>query len=173
MKVSRIVLSLALLWMASPLVAQTIQLAPRVIASAGTHFQNAQFELSYTIGELAAVSTVGAGNVKLTQGFHQPDKFTIAAVESAEAYWAGGVFPNPADDMVRLQLLVSQHDEIQIELLDASGRLVSVMPVHHVIPGSQSMEIPLQGLSSGIYLLRVSSTDRSRQSTFRIQKSHS
>ena len=43
---------------------------PQVNASAGTHFQSGNSEVSFTIGEPVIV-TLQSGNNKLTQGFHQ------------------------------------------------------------------------------------------------------
>jgi hypothetical protein len=153
--------------------AQTVQLSPQVFASQGQHFQNAQFELSYTIGELAAVSTVTAGNSTLTQGFHQPDKFIIASVFSPEYAWNAGVFPNPADQLVTLSLNSTDAESLVLELLDASGRRVSESRIIQLIPGQQQFDIALSHLASGVYLLRLSSTDGLRQNTLRINKSHS
>lgn len=153
---------------------QSIQLSPQVFASQGQHFQNAQFEISYTIGELAAVSTLTAGNNILTQGFHQPDKYTIiSSVFNPEYSWNAGVYPNPADQNVTLSLNSRETDRIVLELLDASGRRVSESRIVQLIPGQQQFDIPMSHLASGVYLLRLSSVDGLRQNTLRINKSHS
>ena len=153
--------------------AQNIILAPQVIASQGQHFQNAQFELSWTIGEMSAVSTISGGNNTFTQGFHQPDKFTIAVTEDLMASWSAGLSPNPADAYITLSLNAVNNEEMVIEILDAAGRLVRSPQKLQVMPGQQQIDFPLTDMASGIYLLRLSTADGKNQRSYRFNKSHS
>lgn len=153
--------------------AQNIILAPQVIASQGQHFQNAQFELSWTIGEMSAVSTISGGNNTFTQGFHQPDKFTIAFTEDIMASWSAGLYPNPADAYVTLSLNAVNNEEMVIEILDAAGRLVRSPQKLQVMPGQQQIDFPLTDVASGIYLLRLTTADGKYQRSYRFNKSHS
>lgn len=153
--------------------AQNIILAPQVIASQGQHFQNAQFELSWTIGEMSAVSTISGGNNTFTQGFHQPDKFTIAFTEDLMASWSAGLYPNPADEYITLSLNAVNNEEFVIEILDAAGKLVRSPQKLHALPGQQQIEFPLTDMASGIYLLRLTTANGKYQRSYRFNKSHS
>ncbi len=153
--------------------AQNIVLAPQVISSQGQHFQNAQFELSWTIGEMSAVSTISSGNSTFTQGFHQPDKFTIAFTEDLMSTWSAGLYPNPADAYVTLSLNAVNNTEMVVEILDAAGKLVRSPQMLQVFPGQQQIDFPLTDFSSGIYLLRLTTVDGKYQRSYRFNKSHS
>lgn len=153
--------------------AQNILISPQVIASQGQHFQNAQFELSYTIGELAAVSTLASGNSIFTQGFHQPDKFVVAFTDNVMASWSAGLYPNPADEQVTLSVRAVNEDQLVAELLDASGRLIREPRVLQLLPGQQQYDFPVGDLATGIYLLRLRTQDGQHQRTYRFNKSHS
>lgn len=153
--------------------AQNIILTPQVFASQGQHFQNAQFELSWTIGEMSAVSTISGGNNTFTQGFHQPDKFTIAFTEDLMASWSVGLYPNPADEYITLSLNAVNNEEMVVEILDAAGRLVRSPKKINVLPGQQQVDFPLTDMASGIYLLRLSTADGKYQRSYRFNKSHS
>lgn len=153
--------------------AQNIVLAPQVIASQGQHFQNAQFELSWTIGEMSAVSTISSGNSTFTQGFQQPDKFSIAFTEDLMASWSAGLYPNPADQYVTLSLLAVNNEEMVVEILDAAGRLIQSPRKLQIMPGQQQIDFALTDIASGIYLLRLTSADGKYQRSYRFNKSHS
>ena len=171
--IKKILSSTLVLFAAFEAGAQNIIFAPQVIASQGQHFQNAQFELSWTIGEMSAVSTISGGNNTFTQGFHQPDKFTIAFTEDLMASWSAGLYPNPADEQVTLSLNAINNEEMVVEILDAAGKLVRSAQKLQVLPGQQQIDFPLTDMASGIYLLRLTTADGKYQRTYRFNKSHS
>ncbi len=171
--IKEILLTLLILFSAFQHNAQNIVLAPQVLSSQGQHFQNAQFELSWTVGEMAAVSTISSGNNIFTQGFHQPDKFTIAFTEDLMATWSAGLYPNPADEYVTLSLLAANNEELVVEILDAAGKLVRSPQKLQVPPGQQQINFPLSDLACGIYLLRLTTANGKYQRSYRFNKSHS
>lgn len=152
--------------------AQT-QLSPQVFASQGNTFKNGQFEISYTIGELAAVSTLTAVNQILTQGFQQPDKFTIAFVEDISSGWEASLFPNPVNDLLNLSIESSVYTQLEAKVFDASGRIVASYSNLKCLPGSVQFPISTQGFAAGAYLLRIHSKTGSFQKTLRFNKLHS
>ena len=171
--IKKILVTTLLLFLAFQYDAQNIVLAPEVISSQGQHFQNAQFEISWTVGEMSAVSTLSSGNNIFTQGFHQPDKFTIAFTEDMMAAWSAGLYPNPADAYVTLSLNAVNNEEMVVEILDAAGKLVRSPRKLQVFPGQQKIDFPLTDFASGIYLLRLTTVDGKRQRSYRFNKSHS
>ena len=149
------------------------QLSPQVYSSQGGDFSNAQFGISYTVGEISAVSTISNGGMTLTQGFHQPEKFTIALVESVDATWSADVYPNPADEQLTLRLSTESSLEFNLDLYDASGRKVLNTRSLNQIPGTATYTVPTAGLAAGTYLLRILSIDGKHQRSFRINKLNS
>jgi hypothetical protein len=160
-----------LLLSTAPCMAQST-LSPSVIASEGNHFSNSSFQLSYTIGEMALVSTEAVGNTILTQGFHQPDKFTIILVNDLANDLNAVVFPNPFGDQVYLQLEGWKHERFMIDLFDASGRKVINGKQFQHIPGTQQIPIETSHLAVGTYLLRLLNTETGSEKSFRITRMH-
>jgi hypothetical protein len=64
------------------------------------------------------------------------------------------VWPNPAQNQVNLQFESLQREDVQITLHNLTGKVVYVDQVAAKI-GQNQAGIPLSGLSSGLYLLRV------------------
>jgi hypothetical protein len=147
-----------------------VSVAPQVLSSGGKDFQNAQFQLTYTIGELSAVSTLSNGNSIATQGFNQPDKFTIAFVEENE--WAEGLilYPNPAANQVTIDFDATQNTNLRIEILDQTGRLV--LPSRWIASSvlQQSVSIPIQHLAAGVYTAAIWCSKNEQCKTIRFTK---
>ncbi|MEG1556575.1 MAG: T9SS type A sorting domain-containing protein, partial [Bacteroidales bacterium] len=62
------------------------------------------------------------------------------------------VYPNPTTDMVYLQFVDVQPEGISYQLFDIYGKLISVQSIR-----STHTVVPMQNLSSGIYLLKINS----------------
>lgn len=136
--------------------AQNIQLSPQVLASGGNNFQGPNFEISYTIGELAAISTISSPNFTLTQGFHQPDKFTVILVEEVNALQSVQLYPNPANEFTRIRIESEKPYELTLSLYDASSRLISTSRIQQA-SGSQEHTVATAGLAAGTYFIRLTS----------------
>lgn len=155
--------------------AQTLQLKPSVIASQGGNFANSNFEISYTIGELAAVSTITNTGAALTftQGFHQPDKFSVyVGVNEIDNMVSANLYPNPASDRVYLAIAAGFEKGIVADLFDASGRKIFASQKLSHVAGAQQYEFSIGGLSAGTYLIRLSTIDGTSQKTFRFNKAY-
>jgi hypothetical protein len=147
-----------------------ISLSPQVLSAGGKDFQNTQFQLTYTIGEMSAVSTLSAGSSIATQGFNQPDKFTIASVEGPE--WGNGIvlYPNPAINAVIIQYDETLNASLRIEILDQTGRLVC--PAESIPRGfaSGSIRFAVNQLAAGIYTANICLLDEIACKTIRFTK---
>jgi hypothetical protein len=146
--------------------------SPQVIGSAGQDFQSSQFQLTYTIGELAAVSTLSAGNSTLTQGFHQPDKFTIAWTAFPESGISIGLYPNPADDYIRVFWESTSVKAYEISVFDATGRIVIAPSVINANLSAGETVLPTSTLASGSYFIKVASADGLHSKTLPFNKSN-
>lgn len=66
------------------------------------------------------------------------------------------LFPNPATDNVRLRLELTENQNIRIDVVDASGRIVQSPFSGVMTSGTQSLEIQLDpSLTTGMYFVRL------------------
>ncbi|MFK7785828.1 MAG: YHYH protein [Crocinitomicaceae bacterium] len=63
------------------------------------------------------------------------------------------IFPNPATDLVAVQVMDLVKEELVIELIDLSGKTVKEMKIN---PGSTIAYFDVQSIYSGVYFIRVS-----------------
>jgi hypothetical protein len=155
--------------------AQTIALSPQVIGVQGGDFANNDFEISYTVGELAAVATLVnvSDNFGLTQGFHQPDKYTVVTgIEGPLEFSSASLFPNPASNLIHFSIGSIHPEKCNVEIIDVSGRKVFSHANLMVLPGFQTIDFPLSEIAAGSYQLRVISSSGSIQQSFQFIKSN-
>jgi hypothetical protein len=145
-------------------------LSPEVIASQGGTYQNADFEVSYTVGEMVAISTISNNTFILTQGFHQPDKFVSVHVDEIVSDMNLIAFPNPASSVLNVQLNLDRRAAFKVECFDLAGRLVNEpMQINHA-SGEQTYQFNIAGLAPGAYFLRLASVDSKKVQTIKFTK---
>lgn len=66
-----------------------------------------------------------------------------------------GLYPNPAHDLLTLDLSRLATDPVSVQLIDATGRTVKQIPVS----GFRTMQIETGNLPAGLYMVRVSGQD--------------
>jgi hypothetical protein len=138
-------------------------LAPQVISTSGTSFNDGVSQLDWTLGEPAA-QTFDNGSNLLTQGFEQP-QLTVTAVNAPAADFELSIFPNPAVDY--LQLHFGQlKDAVTVELYTTDGKLLFSRQY-----SESDMKIAMNEYAAGTYLLAVKNK-RSVTKSYRIIKSH-
>jgi len=150
---------------------QSVQVSPQVFASQGAHFDNGQFQLDYTIGEAAAVSTISTGNLTLTQGFHQTDKFTIIYIPEIEAEIGTSLYPNPADNYTNLEISCEKPLDLVIEIIDATGRQVAQPKQIIHLGGKISYALGTAEFAAGTYFIRISTNEGRVSRTLKFNKS--
>ncbi|MCI1268228.1 MAG: Omp28-related outer membrane protein [Saprospiraceae bacterium] len=74
--------------------------------------------------------------------------------EPSENIYSFSVTPNPVHDVVRLEWIQDQSGPIQIMFSDLTGKAVQSIQ-HHSISGSNQMEIPVDQIHSGMYLVSI------------------
>lgn len=66
------------------------------------------------------------------------------------------LFPNPTTDRVRLRAEFEKNQNIRIDVIDASGRILQTPVAGRFVSGEQSFDIDLQdGLAPGLYFIRL------------------
>ena len=80
---------------------------------------------------------------------------STAGMEESEI--SANVFPNPSNDLLIIQLNGLNKSDVQIELVDLNGRVVSKQTILH---GSTVGYIDVSTIYKGNYLLRITSTNQ-------------
>lgn len=82
-------------------------------------------------------------------------KVCTSADELSPLISGSRVFPNPAQREARIDFTLAESRRVRMELLDPSGRMVQFVEMQ-LPAGPQQMLLPLKGLASGMYMLRLS-----------------
>lgn len=128
------------------------QLRPNVVASSGGFFSNSAGMLSYTVGELAAVTTLQSTNNFLTQGFQQPSDFGVFVPPVSEPNFSLNVFPNPSDGIFNISVKSSKNYSLTVIVYDMLGKKV-FSPAQKIFSGNYTLQVNLSEKVEGIYLL--------------------
>jgi hypothetical protein len=97
-------------------------------------------------------------------------KYSYAAVgigETSNSGAAVNAFPNPAEEILNLNISADTDPASQIVIYDLSGRTVLSIPIGTVM---SSQQINISGLASGTYVLSHISTEGAVLGTQRIMK---
>lgn len=140
-------------------------ITPEVIASAGTHTENARSQLSWTLGE-PVIDTYHDGTNIITQGFHQT-QLTVTSVATDNATDLDvNVYPNPTSGV--LNISIPNNDKVfELQLFDMNGKVV----MNSNLTDSQQLKtLQLAQFANAVYLLTIHSKDGEFTSSHRIQK---
>lgn len=150
----------------SRIYAQNNSVGPAVIASAGTRFQNNNMIIDWTLGELSIATLQGSSNV-ISQGFHQP-RFVITTIEELPQLTGKiTVYPNPASDLVRIEIMLDKATSVRAGLYDSNGNLLWNDEFYgQKITKSTS----LKNYPQGNYFLKLVPDGYKSAQTFKIQK---
>lgn len=92
-------------------------------------------------------------------------------IEIPDGFELGHNYPNPFNPETNLQFLLLEEANISLQIFDVIGRKVMEIPERKFTSGEHSVQIQMNGLASGMYLVRVK-LNRSRNglTTYRTQK---
>ena len=127
-------------------------LTPTVVASSGGFFSNAAGMLSYTVGELAAVTTLQSSNNFLTQGFQQPSDFGVYVPSVSGENFSMNVFPNPSTGQFYISVKTPKDYTLTFSVYNMLGKSV-IAPQSKALRGNAMLPLDLSHQIVGIYLL--------------------
>lgn len=78
------------------------------------------------------------------------------------------LYPNPAQSIIQLKIANHDGGELDINIFDAAGKQVETQLPQFNRPGNYLLSLPLENLSSGLYLLQMRSSNQS--TTLKFQK---
>jgi len=132
----------------------------QVIATAGETFENDEISISWTLGE-TIIETFEAGDIILTQGFHQ-DTYEITAIpEFQDESIQISLFPNPAREEFFIKYEGDNFTSYEIGIFDLKGNLLSKKQIFEELTG-----IDITGLKSAEYIISI----YDKEKTFRSYK---
>ena len=92
---------------------------PMVISNAGDTWTTNDYNLSFTIGELA-IETFLQNDIILTQGFHQEDEYVIIDISENKQPHNITIFPNPTQDQLHINFK-TKGDYANLSIKDITG----------------------------------------------------
>jgi len=125
-----------------------------VVSSAGGSYSNGgNFELDYTIGEIA-VLTLSSANNFLTQGFQQPVE-TGVYINDPDNGMNISYYPNPVTSAFTLNINSSASRTLKMEMIDMLGQLITMQSGSTDSYGTARFTFDMQNLAPGNYFLRI------------------
>ncbi|MBK7855672.1 MAG: T9SS type A sorting domain-containing protein [Bacteroidetes bacterium] len=70
---------------------------------------------------------------------------------------AVSVYPNPAENNATVKLILEQKTNVQVSLIDVLGKVVYSRTDNDLEPNEYIFEIPLTGLTAGVYFIKLNS----------------
>ena len=147
--------------------AQTMILAPTVLASAGGYGESENLSISWTLGEVA-VSTLTGGNFMLTQGFQQSFGLDVSARERISELNISA-YPNPVENKLMVRFNIENTGNYLLEIEDVTGRILYQQNHKGVAPGD-ILNINTSDYTQGVYFLRIIKSDMSQMQVTSIRK---
>ncbi len=132
-------------------------ISPKAITSAGASNASSNTKVSYTVGEIS-VKGLSNGNINLGQGFTSSavQSTTVTAIqEPIKELLQVKLYPNPASDLLFLDIENCKDSNIQISIYDISGKLISK---ETYVAQNNHIGINTQHWQTGSYLLQLSNS---------------
>ena len=111
----------------------------------------------------AITATENTTNYYLTQGFQQPAKIVVTAINNLTTQSILSVYPNPFTSSIYIKR--DGDKQLQIQLMDVSGKIV----LNKALSTSEN-QLDLTTLASGLYLLKVYDTENQFIQSLKIEK---
>jgi len=123
------------------------------LSSAGTFYNISGTQLSWSAAQPGLVETFSNSSATLTQGFHQQDFFS-SITEIVPDLFTIKVYPNPSTGDFFFDLSAMNEGKIDLQLFDASGRVIFSQGSFSTINSLWNHRINLGYLPVGIYHCR-------------------
>jgi hypothetical protein len=121
------------------------------ISTAGGNATGSGGNVSYTVGQI--VYTINTGtNGSVTQGVQQPFEISVITglEEAKDISLEFVIYPNPATDFVKLNIMNYEVQNLRYRLYDINGSLI----IDDKVEGNET-SISMQNFSPATYILKV------------------
>jgi hypothetical protein len=143
------------------------QLSHQVLVSAAGVYSSKGTAYSQTIGE-AVIEIIHDFDHVLTQGFQQP-RLKITLGEKPQGTGVK-TYPNPAIDYVTVELFGDTPRDFRIMIYNISGNILITDEASYDGSYWDKRSIPVSGLAVGFYIIRVVSSDKQVNRSFKMEK---
>lgn len=92
---------------------------------------------------------------KWPRTYEEPVVNPPTSAESYDPTAVIGIYPNPFTEGISIQMYLPQASDLQLRLLDMSGRLVALRNISQQAAGLSFVTMDLQNTAAGIYLLHI------------------
>ena len=141
---------------------------PMVYSNQGGYNVAAGGSISWTIGE--PISETYTTTTKITtMGFHQPELGIATLINEQGQDKNILVYPNPVSEVLSVSFKDLESNTYQLELLDATGKLVYVVDVK-ITEHTSPIHMNMSKYAAGNYYLRI--TNPSFIKTVKLNKTH-
>lgn len=137
-------------------------LSPQVVASSGSYGTGGGYSLSWTVGEMAATTTLSGGSTILTQGFQQPTDVVNGLLDLSRD--GGGslvVYPVPATDHLWYGYEWATRGDVALTLHDVTGRDLGWTAQERYESGRAVNGLDCSQFAAGSYVMEVRFTSAS------------
>ncbi len=135
------------------------QVGPFVIGAGFIEYSGINDRLSSTIGQVI-VPTLESQNKSITQGFHQPGYgIFVSTLNTRAASLLVKAYPNPFSEEINLDFGGAYFKDLQVNIFDVTGKQVSLLKFSNSAVTGEKAVIQTSTLPSGIYIIKVSTSD--------------
>jgi len=134
-------------------VALSQELIRQVVANTGHEGTVGYAIFQYTIGE-PVVATLDAGNLRLTQGFQQPEMAGPTKAPQAPFVSDLIVYPNPAAEFTNLEFDLLQDGRVVFMLVNNAGQVVFT-ETNQLLAGRLKYTMALNNYAAGLYYVVI------------------
>jgi len=162
MKTLKYIFSCGFLLLAVALNAQEVLRSNLGVTGSSQNFEEGgnRFTLQQSVGQQSVIGTYGVGGFTMRQGFIQPPVRVQRIFESETALNAV-VYPNPFKSLLYVRFGEEVKGMLSVKIFDLAGKLVYDRPIQ----AQQQVQIELDFLSSGEYLLTMDTEDKNFTAT--------
>lgn len=136
------------------------QLTPVQITSGGDSYVGQDIEIDFTLGVISHDSRYEYG---ITEGlFHPTIKISLRIDELSYDF---SVYPNPATDLITIDLGEVNTTSYRIELLDLNGRKVK-----SISDFSSISKLDISDLEASVYFLNILNENENKMTSYKVVK---
>lgn len=145
-------------------------IGPATLNAAGGSAEVAGNTYEWSVGEMVLVNTAITPGLVVTQGILQP-MAQGTGINNKPALAGLSIYPNPASDQLNIKFNITRDLDVILKLTDISGREQYLKQIKNH-NGSERITIDFKPYATGIYMLQVETTDKTKiyTNTFKVVK---
>lgn len=119
---------------------------------------------TYTIPSTNSIDRDGSHNVIGTWDHYyindvtfDESEFTVGVNESVASFGTVGAYPNPASDVLNVNITLNNNEEVMINMYNTIGQVVST-ETRNMSAGANTIQMNTSNLQAGVYFLNVTAS---------------